>query len=446
MFLYSGRLAKEAYLERTPGMAVLDVPRTSILQQHRGWRQVEHGPANTSRRPVWVLCVTQVISWGTLYYAFSVLLHPVGIDRDWRQDQMVGAFAVSLLISGIFAYPVGRFIARMGGRTVMSAGSLMAAVALCSLSFAMSLPVFYASWAIAGLAMACTLYEAAFSVLAGIYQGEYKRAVTTVTLAGGFASTLFWPLTERLVALIGWRETALVYVGLHLGVCLPLHWFGLPSATKHHGPESPSPRHTSLSGLVRIRVFWLLSGTYMLNAVVFSVLSVHMVPLFQSRGLSPQDAAWLAACAGPMQVLGRLVEFRFGHRWTATQTGVVALALVLPALMALAVWPIPITIVALAVGLYGVSNGVMTIVRSISVVQVFGHHSYAAVNGAIMGPALVSRSLGPLFASMMLDRVGRYEPVLLVLGCFGLVALALFSIAMNHSSHPLREESEAHIG
>jgi MFS family permease len=188
----------------------------------------------------------------------------------------------------------------------------------------------------------------------------------------------------------------------------------------------------------RLRAFWLLAGSYMFNAVVFSVVSVHLVPLFQSRGFTARDAAWIAACAGPMQVFGRLVEFKFGHRWIASQTGLVALTLVLPALIGLAVWPLPTAVVIVAVGLYGVSNGVMTIVRSISIVEVFGHESYAAVNGALMGPALVCRALGPLLASMMLARAGRYEGVFLVLGCLGLVSLALFWAAMKrHATAPL---------
>jgi MFS family permease len=380
--------------------------------------------------PVWVLCLTQLISWGTLYYAFSIFLHPTRAGQGWTQEQMVGAYSLSLLITGLCAYPVGRLIHRFDGRAVMSIGSITAAAAFGLLSACDSLLMFYVAWALAGVAMGCTLYEAAFSVLAAVYSSEYKRVVTTVTLAGGFASTIFWPFTERLVAWLGWREAAAVYAGLHLVICLPLHYFGLPKASSS-GRNSTSARITTLSGLIRVRAVWLLAGSYTLNAVVFSAISVHLVPLFQSRGIAAQQAAWIAACAGPMQVLGRLVEFKFGHRWTGTQTGVVALALVVPALFGFAVWPLPVAIVAVAVGLYGVSNGVMTIVRGVSVVEVFGRESFAAVNGALMAPALVARALGPMLASVIMERTGRYEPVFFVLGCLATVSLGLFSAGMR---------------
>ena len=390
-----------------------------------------------------MLCITQVISWGTLYYAFSVFLHPIGVGQGWKQEEMIGAYSLSLLISGLCAYPVGQLIHRVGGRAVMSVGSLLAAAAFAMLSASNSLPVFYAAWAAAGVAMACTLYETAFSVLAGVYNSEYKRVVTTVTLAGGFASTVFWPLTEHLVAWTGWRDAALVYVVLHLAICLPLHWVGLPSVEPSAAGSARRAGATTIADLVRSPAFWLLAGSYMLNAVVFSVVSVHLVPLFQSRGIAARDAAWIAACAGPMQVFGRLVEFKFGHRWSGSQTGTVALALVLPALIGLLVWPVPPALVIVAVGLYGISNGVMTIVRSLSVVEVFGRDSYATVNGALMAPALVSRALGPLLASMILARAGQYELVFLMLGCLALMSLGMFSAAMrNPAAVPVSPTSD----
>jgi MFS family permease len=387
--------------------------------------------SESDRIPIWALCVTQVISWGSLFYAFAVLLNPIGTGQGWKQEQMVGAYSLSLLISGLCAYPVGRWIQRVGGRAVMSLGSVLAAGAFAILAVSNSLGMFYAAWILAGFAMACALYEPAFATLAGIYKRDYKRAVTTVTLAGGFASTVFWPFTERLVAWGGWRESAWVFVVLHLGVCLPLHYFGLRQPVVAGGESTKSAAHITLPALLRIPTFWLLASSYMLSSVVFAVLSVHLVPLFQTRGLSAQQAAWLAACAGPMQVLGRLVEFKFGHRWTGAQTGKVALSLVLPALLGLAIWPIPLAVLMIAVGLFGISNGVMTIVRSVSVVEVFGRESYASVAGALMGPALISRAVGPLLASILMQRVGRYEPVLFALGCCGFAAFALFTVAMK---------------
>ena len=368
--------------------------------------------------PIAVLCLTQIIAWGSLYYAFPVLFAAIGASRGWSQPEMIGAFSVSILVSGLCAFPAGKFVQRRGGRVAMSAGSLAATLALAGVAWSPTLLVFYAGWALAGAAMSLTLYEAAFSALAAIYDAEYRRAVTTVTLAGGLASTVFWPLTERLAVWLGWQQTLLVYAALHLLVCLPLHFTGLPALAPSPA-SSPLPPKPSIVSLYRQPQLVLLAASFTANAIVFSVVSVHLLPLLTAKGLSLQQAAWLAATAGPMQVLGRIVEFTFGDRWRVVQTGTVAMALLLPALLGLALtdsW-LPI---AVSLGLYGISNGVMTIVKSLSTVELFGRENYGHVNGAIAAPALMTRSLGPLLAAF----VPSYFAVLLLL--IGLASLSLY--------------------
>lgn len=377
--------------------------------------------------PVWSLCVTQVVSWGTLYYAFSLLLAPMGTSRGWNQAQMVGAFSVSLLVSGICAYPAGKLIHRYGGRLVMSAGSILAAVALLVVAVAPSLAGFYLGWALAGTAMALTLYEAAFAMLASAYDSDYRRAVTTVTLAGGFASTAFWPLTERMVVWIGWQQTTLVYAGLHLLMCLPMHAGGLRGASAQSTTSTGKPgRPAGLRSLLRQPRFILLASSYACNAIVFAAVSVHLIPLLQVKGASAQQAAWLAAAAGPMQVLGRVGEFLFGGRWRAAQTGTAAMLVLLPALLGLLIPGAPFSVLLICIGLYGLSNGVMTIVRSLSIVELFGRQNYAPVSGALAAPATLARALGPFLASLLLLHSPRYDGVLLALAVVATSALLLF--------------------
>jgi MFS family permease len=374
--------------------------------------------------PVWVLCVTQVLSWGTLYYAFSVLLGAIGAGHGWGVAEMVGAFSVALLVSGICAYPAGKLMQRFGGRVVMSVGSVVGAGAMLVVAFSPTLLGFYAGWALAGLAMAGTLYEPAFAALAGIYAGDYKRAVTFVTFAGGFASTVFWPLTERMVVWAGWQGTLVVYALLHLLVCLPLHWFGLPAVV---GAVAQAP--VRISGLVRERRFLLLAGSLTMYATVFSVVSVHLVPLLQAKGATLQHAAWMAAVAGPMQVVGRLIEFRYGANWSARRTGVLSLAAFVPALILLMLRPVPVGVLLLAIGVYGMANGIMTIVRSVAVVELFGREQYAQVSGALAAPATLARAGAPFLASLLLAWAGGYGEVLGVLVGVAVLAAVLFGRA-----------------
>ena len=374
--------------------------------------------------PVWVLCVTQVLSWGTLYYAFSVLLGAIGAGHGWGVAEMVGAFSVALFVSGVCAYPAGKLMQRFGGRAVMSAGSVVGAAAMLVVAIAPSLLGFYAGWGLAGVAMAGTLYEPAFAALAGIYEGDYKRAVTFVTFAGGFASTVFWPLTERMVVWAGWQGTLVVYAGLHLVVCLPLHWFGLPVVV-----AGVAQAPVRIAGLLREPRFLLLAGSLTMYATVFSVVSVHLVPLLQAKGATLQHAAWMAAVAGPMQVVGRLIEFRYGANWSARRTGVLSLAAFVPALILLMLRPVPVGVLLVAIGVYGMANGIMTIVRSVSVVELFGREQYAQVSGALAAPATLARAGAPFLASLLLGWAGGYDGVLMGLVGVALLAAVLFGRA-----------------
>jgi predicted MFS family arabinose efflux permease len=299
---------------------------------------------------------------------------------------------------------------------------VVGAAALLVVAFAPSLGVFYLGWAVAGVAMAGTLYEPAFAALAAIYESDYKRAVTFVTFAGGFASTVFWPLTERMVVWAGWQGTLLVYAGLHLLVCLPLHWWGMPRGVAADLPAAP----VRVAGLVREPRFLILAASLTMYATVFSVVSVHLVPLLQAKGATLQHAAWLAAVAGPMQVVGRLIEFRYGANWSATRTGMLSLAAFIPALLLLMLRPAPAGLLVLAIGIYGMANGIMTIVRSVSVVEQFGREQYAQVSGALAAPATLARAGAPFFASLLLGWAGGYDGVLLALSVVAGLAAALF--------------------
>lgn len=169
---------------------------------------------------------------------------------------------------------------------------------------------FYFGWGLAGISMSLCRYDAAFAALASISALDHRRAVTTVTLAGGFASTVFWPLTEWHANSLGWQATLHVYVALHLLVCFPLHLFGgLNTGRSRQAPSTRSARWPGLTLLGDSR-FLLLAASFALNSLVFSCISVHLILLLQRAGSTSAEAAWFAACAGPMQVLGELENYR----------------------------------------------------------------------------------------------------------------------------------------
>src|SRR5262249_7892023 len=131
-------------------------------------------------------------------------------------------------------------------------GSLVAAGLVALLAHAHSVLMFYLIWVGLGCAMAAVLYEPAFAVIYQSFGVNAKKAVTALTLAAGFASTLFWPLTQGLVDALGWRTSVSVLAALNLLICLPLHVLALPQCRQHAVSRSRSPNHVrSRTGTVR---------------------------------------------------------------------------------------------------------------------------------------------------------------------------------------------------
>ncbi|WP_433469496.1 MFS transporter [Spirillospora sp. CA-128828] len=192
------------------------------------------GPRTTTRAAPWRrvfygwwmvagLAVTELVSWGVLVYAFSVLVVPMRAELGWSTAQLNGAYTTGVAVSGLVAVPVGRRLQRHGARGVMTAGSLLGVAALLAWANAHSLVAFYAAFAVAGLAMATTLYEPAFAVTAAWFARHRARAVLVLTVAGGLASTVFVPLTGGLVHVYGWRTTLVLLAGALGLVTVPLH-------------------------------------------------------------------------------------------------------------------------------------------------------------------------------------------------------------------------------
>lgn len=380
------------------------------------------------------LGIAQIISWGSLYYAISFLITPLMEASGGDKSSVFAAFSLGLLVSGLLSAPVGALIDRVGGRGVMTAGSIAGAALLALLSQVQSVFALYAVWAGLGVVMAATLYDPAFAVITRLFAANYRRAITTLTLFGGFASTVFWPLTQFLIAEFGWRNALLVLALLNLVVCAPLHWRVLP-----HDGRAARPRIVAADGpgafrtALRTPVFYLLTIAFTGNALVFSATQIHLMSMLQEKQLSAASAALVGAMIGPMQVTGRVLELAFASRLAASTIGILAMAFLPLSLWLLGVagvqWPL---LVAFAV-IYGIGNGVMTIVRGAIAAELFGREAYGAINGAMAAPVIVAKAAGPLVAALLFAWFGGYDRTLVVLIVIGAVSTAVFALSTRAS-------------
>jgi MFS family permease len=384
-------------------------------------------PARLPWEAVIALSVTQIIAWGAQYYVIAVLAPAIAEAEGWSREAIFGAYSAGLLAQGLAAFPAGALVDRLGGRAVMSGGSLLSAVALAALAAAPGPWAFGAAWIATGVAMAATQYEPAFATITASFGAEARRAITYLTFAGGLASTVAWPITAALLPALGWRGCYGGWAAVTLAVCLPLHLGLLPRA--RGGAARSGSR--ALGPVLRAPAFWLVALALTAGSLLFSVIGVHAIPMLEEAGLSAAMAVAVASVTGPMQVAGRVAEFAGLARLRPTRVAILASAaqpISIVALMATGAWP---WAAGIYVVLYGMSGGILTIVRGTVPAELFGREGYGAVAGAMVAPGIMARAAGPYAAAWMWENLGGYRPVQWVLLAAGIVATLAFAGAAS---------------
>ena len=387
-------------------------------------------PLPDRRIVVTALGVTQIFAWGSTFYLLAVLAPSVARDTGWGYDRVVAGVSVGLLVAGIVSPRVGRFISTHGGRPVLAAGALLLAAGLAALGLAPTLPFYLAAWAIVGFGMGAGLYDAAFSTLGNIYGSNARSAITSVTLFGGFASTVCWPLSAYLVQHIGWRETCFIYAAIQIALALPIHLFALPRG-RHIGASGAGDKPP-----VRLRpgehgAFAILAAVVTIGAAILSTVGTHLLPLLQARGLELALAVGLGTIIGPAQVGARVVEMLAGRHYHPVWTMIASAVLVaISAVMLFAGFPL----VALAIVLYGAGNGIGSVARGTVPLALFGAERYPVLMGRLALPLLVAMAVSPYLGGLAFQQGGA-DWTLAMLAALALtnvvLVIALWFIALK---------------
>ncbi len=385
---------------------------------------------------VFWLSVGQLVSWGTLFYTFSLLL--VHFERDLALSRVDAALAFSLAlgVEGALAFLVGRRIDRGQARLVMSLGSVAGGTAFLVISLATTRAELYAGWMLAGAAMAGTLYAPAFAVLIRRYPDTYRRAIITLTFLGGLASTVFIPLGDWLIDRLGWRHALWVLAALHWLCVLPIHLYWLRGEAA--APSRTDAGGTSLAHHVRGLPFWGLAAFFVLFSGVTAAVAAHLVPILREARLPEFWVIAIPASIGLLQVAGRLVLFvterhidvHRANRWIPTLLPVAL------AVLALGVHSVPLAVLyALC---YGMANGMITIVKATAMAQYVSRECAASLNGLLGLPSSLARAVAPSLVASLWLVGGSYRLGLVTLTGLSALAVLAFWVAQRHALARMR--------
>jgi hypothetical protein len=378
-------------------------------------------------RAVPVLGVTQILAWGAIFYPPVLTVPLIAAERGWSMTFAMGGFSLALLTAGLVSPRVGLLIDRYGGHHVMPIGALLVALALVGLVY-VSHPVAYlAAWMLLGAATAASLYDAAFATLGRIFGAAARQPLTTVTLAGGFASTVSWPATHILLGAVGWRGTYFVYAGLLALVSAPLLAFILPRQRADPAPR-PSGATPAPAAVFppKGRPFLLVATAFAAYAFVPSGLSAHLLAIFGRAGIDAASVVAIGALFGPAQVAARIGELIFAPRLHPLYVARGAIALLLAAFAVIAFAGLSLPAAATFVMMFGMANGLITIARGAVPLALFGAAGYGHLVGRIAGPFLVMQAVAPLVLAFVAERASD-PAVLAVVAAFALMSFTAFA-------------------
>ena len=419
--------------------------------------QHTHQPTALGPFSFW-LSLPQLITWGSVFYTFSLLMTPLEAELGMGRAESSLAFSLALLAEGLMAYAVGRWIDAGHERRVMTLGSVWIGLGLIGHSQVHSVAGFYAAWVWLGLGMAATLYNPAFAVVTRRFPQDFRRAIITLTFLGGLASTVFIPLFAWTMQLWGWRQALWALAALQFVVCLPLHAWLLQRAPRR--PQSPAAPHSlptrmqdtspllhqptpavldgslGVAQHLRSTPFWLLALFMVLTMAVTSALPAHMIALLQESGLSPTWVIAVPAAIGIIQVLGRWVLFVFERYWNVHAANRWIPVLIPAGILALLIGGFSPMASLVFVLLYGLGNGMITIVKGTAMAQYVSHAHVGQLNGLLGIPIALARAAAPLGLGLLWSEQHGYTLALGWLLAGSLLGTAALWAAQRHALRP----------
>jgi predicted MFS family arabinose efflux permease len=379
------------------------------------------------------LGLTQIIGYGTLYYSFSILAPGMAKDLGISLEQVFGVFSISLFVGGLSAPLIGKQMDRIGAATVLTAGSVLSAVTLALCAWSPSVFVFALAIILLEVSSGMVQYQAAFAALVESDPKSASRSITYLTLIGGFASSIFWPISAALMDYLSWREIYLVFAALNLFLCMPLHlWMMRKRKAANAGGIKQAREHVvgAVPAEKRRGAMVVVSAAFAILGFTLASILAHMVPMLGTLGLGTA-AVIIGSLFGPAQVLSRLINMVFGTRLSPPVLAVISAALMVIGITILGVTGNSLAgAVAFAICL-GLGSGINSIAQGSLPLYLFGSDGYGAVTGKMAAARLATGAAAPfLFATAMAQfGIGLALFATAALGVIGMGAF--ISVAMS---------------
>lgn len=381
--------------------------------------------------PAMGLGVSQIMGYGVLYYAYAILLPVMADPLGLSLSGIFAVLSVALFLGGFLSPVAGILTDRFSGRYVMTGGALVAGLATMTLALAEGRVSLFASILILEAAAMFVLYSVAFASVARLdLSVSPQRSITIITLFGGVASTIFWPVTLAVYETVDWRTTWMILGAMYLAVCVPLHWMCLSG--KERDPDAPKPsvdhHWPELTGQARRQGMIWMVASFVFSGYLMGAVMTLWVTNVQDLGHSAALAALAGAVIGPFKTVGRFLELFISRSFYPLITYLLALGLMMSGFLTILAVGFTVPGIIIAAALYGMGDGIKTIARGTLPLALFGHKGYGARLVWINSVSMAANASAPFAFAYLTQEYGGWASFAAMTAILGIAIATSFKI------------------
>jgi MFS family permease len=377
---------------------------------------------------IWALGIAETLSWASLFYLFPALILRWEKYFGWTLAELSFGLTGALIIAAIGSLICGRIIDRGAGRILLTLSAFTGGLLILCLLAVTTLWQFYLIWLFLGAARAGCLYEPLFAVVTRIYQQDAKRPIIMITLMAGFAGTICFPISTIISQAANWQTAALFFSLLNCFVAAPLFWYGA-SNKQIEKNQTENTNTTNFFSIARILmtkpIFWFLAvgfGSFYLN---HGMIISHILPLLESKAVTPEYAVIASSLIGAAQVNGRVILLFAERHVSMTFIGMCAFIGLSLAMIGLQYAGIYTLSLLFFVVIQGGSWGMLSIAKPIITADHLGRENFGTISSLVSIFQNFGLAIGPAVTGIIWVLAG-YNLVMLVafvLGIIGFISL-----------------------
>lgn len=394
----------------------------------------------------WLLAgsvVAMALGSGVSIWSFGLYISPLEDEFGWSRAEVSLGFSVSLLASGLTGPFIGRWIDARGPRLAIVVGATLTAATYILLATTTELWQWYAYNSVNAVFRQMMFFIPFQALLSRWF--DRRRGIALGILGTGFSlgGLAVVPLMRLVIDHLGW-DGAFIFSGIAIvGVFVPIGLLlvrnnpadvgtapdgELPIKDEGHGPRALTG--LTLGQALTTPLFWVLALAVTLFFYGGFGWLVHMVPFYESVGVSRGVAAALVSIGAGVGMLTRLAFGLLADRVRRIENAAMGLLAFLMAGMTTLILDSGTAGIAVFVVLWIVGSGGGPLLEPLLVSRSFGLAHFGAILGAlIIVVETIGFTVGPAAAGAIFDSTGSYDWVLVMFLSAFATSFALFYLA-----------------